>query len=180
MPGDFDDLVYHTHRVRDPVHNFIHFSDAEKKIIDLQVFQRLRNVKQLAFTSYVYPGALHSRFEHSLGVMELATQAVTYLLKKHESEIKNNLKKIDLPVQRAVDCLRLAALLHDVGHLPFSHGAEAMLPKGKKHEDVSIAVIYELRETIDSLYFKGATDLVVQLIQKGPVIRKFNGCHKYG
>lgn len=174
MPGHFDDLLYYTHRVRDPVHNFIHFSEAEKKIINLKVFQRLRNVKQLAFTCYVYPGALHSRFEHSLGVMELATQAVTYLLKKYESEIISNLKKIDLPVQHAVNCLRLAALLHDVGHLPFSHGAEAMLPKGKKHEDVSIAVIDDLRDDIDSLYFKGATGLVVQLIQKAPVIPELN------
>ena len=174
MSADFDDLVYHTHRVRDPVHNFIHFSDVEKKIIDLKIFQRLRNVKQLAFTYYVYPGALHSRFEHSLGVMELATQAITYLFKKYKDEIQNNLKKINLTIQHAVDCLRLAALLHDVGHLPFSHGAEAILPKGKKHEDVSMAAIDELRESIDSLYFEGATYLVMQLIQKDPVIPELN------
>jgi len=86
--------------------------------------------------------------------MELATKAVTYLLKKYESEIISNLRKIDLSVRRAVDCLRLAALLHDVGHLPFSHGAEAMLPKGIKHEHISIAVIDEIRENIDCLYFR--------------------------
>lgn len=174
MIDEFNDLLYHTHRVWDPVHNFIHFSDAEKKVIDLASFQRLRNVKQLAFTYYVYPGALHSRFEHSLGVMELATQAATHLLKKYAGEIKNNLKRIGLSVQIAVDCLRLASLLHDVGHLPFSHAAETMLPKGKKHEDISIAVIGGLKEIIDGLYFEGATDLVGQLIQKGPIIPELN------
>lgn len=56
------------------------------------------------------------------------------------------------------------------GHLPFSHGAEGILPKGKKHEDVSIAIIQSLKGKIDEWYFNGATDVVVQLIQKEPVV----------
>ena len=60
-------------KIRDPVHGFIHFSDREKEIIDSIWFQRLRGIKQLALTCVVYPGAMHTRFEHSLGVMEMAT-----------------------------------------------------------------------------------------------------------
>ncbi len=61
------------HRVRDPIHGFIHFSEEERRIIDSREFQRLRFVGQLALTYYVYPSAMHTRFEHSLGVMEMAT-----------------------------------------------------------------------------------------------------------
>jgi len=168
--ANFDESVYRENRVRDCVHGFIHFSNAEKKIIGLKEFQRLRNIKQLAFTYYVYPGAMHSRFEHSLGVMELATQAVRHLLNRNYRVVETGLKRVGLSVQRMVDCLRLAALLHDVGHLPFSHGAEGVLPQGKKHEDVSIAIISSLKSKIDQWYFEGATDVVVQLIQKEPVV----------
>lgn len=166
----FDESLYHQNRVRDPIHGFIHFSDTEKKIIGLKEFQRLRNIKQLAFTYYVYPGAMHSRFEHSLGVMELATRAVSHLLKNNYALIEARLSRVGLSVQKAVDCLRLVALLHDIGHLPFSHGAEGVLPSGKKHEDVSITVIRSMEDKLDEWYFAGATDLVVQLIQKEPVV----------
>jgi len=162
--------LYDRNRVRDSVHGFIHFSDIEKQIINLPEFQRLRNIKQLAFTYYVYPGAMHSRFEHSLGVMELATRAVLYLLRDNHDHIVESLEKINLSIQQAVDCLRLAALLHDIGHLPFSHGTECVLSNGKKHEDVSIAVILSLKDKLDKWYFSGATDLVIQLIQSDPVI----------
>jgi HD superfamily phosphohydrolase len=56
--------------IRDPVHNFIYFTEAEMKIVNTLVFQRLRYIRQLAFTNFVYPGAEHSRFAHSMGVME--------------------------------------------------------------------------------------------------------------
>src|SRR5208282_3540922 len=62
-------------RVRDPVHGFIHLSDREVRLIECAAFRRLRNIKQLALTYLVYPGAMHTRFEHSLGVMELASKA---------------------------------------------------------------------------------------------------------
>jgi len=67
-------LSDYRHRVRDPVHGFIRFSDQEKHIINSNPFQRLRRIRQLSTTSFVYPGAVHTRFEHSLGVMELATR----------------------------------------------------------------------------------------------------------
>jgi len=173
---DFDESIYHQNRIRDPIHGFIHFSDAEKKVINLKEFQRLRNIKQLAFTYYVYPGAMHSRFEHSLGVMELAKQAFMYLLKDKESSllIKESLKEVNLSIKNVLDGLRLAALLHDVGHLPFSHGAEDILPKGKKHEDISIEIIRSLSDKLDSFYFHGITDFVIQLIQNEPIIPELN------
>lgn len=134
-------------RLRDPIHGFIHLSPAELKLVESPPFRRLRNVKQLALTYLVYPGAMHSRFEHSLGVMELATKAFDALRSRFEVELKQNFTKLDMSVDQARTLLRVTALLHDIGHLPFSHGGEQILPKkadSKKrttHEDVSIAVI---------------------------------------
>lgn len=64
-----------TDKFRDPIHGFIHVREHELEIINSAPFQRLRNIKQLAMTSYVYPGAEHTRFGHSLGVMHLVTKA---------------------------------------------------------------------------------------------------------
>lgn len=69
---NFQDRI--SDRIRDQVHGFIHITEEEREIISWPVFQRLRHIKQLAFTYYVYPGATHTRFEHTLGVMELATR----------------------------------------------------------------------------------------------------------
>lgn len=66
-------------RLRCPVHGFIHYSRNERKIIDHRLFRRLRYIKQLALTDLLYPGATHTRFEHSLGVMHAATQAFDQL-----------------------------------------------------------------------------------------------------
>ena len=83
-----------TQRVRCPVHGFIRYSANERKIIDHPAFQRLRHIRQLAMTYLVYPGAMHSRFEHSLGVMELATQAFDLLALRHENRLKDELKQV--------------------------------------------------------------------------------------
>jgi len=99
--------------VRDPIHGLIEYNDIEEKIINTQIFQRLRGIKQLAHANLVYPGAHHSRFEHSLGVMHLA------------GKVGNRLK---LP-QEQVNNLRLAGLLHDIGHGPFSHVSEQIIEK---------------------------------------------------
>jgi HD superfamily phosphohydrolase len=69
--------------VRDPVHGFIYFNETEMKIVNTPVFQRLRYIRQLAFTHLVYPGAEHSRFAHSMGVMEFATRMFDTLMMKH-------------------------------------------------------------------------------------------------
>jgi len=75
--------------VRDPVHGFIYFNEIEMKIVGTPVFQRLRYIRQLAFTHLVYPGAEHSRFTHSMGVMEFATKMFDILLMKDLAKKKS-------------------------------------------------------------------------------------------
>lgn len=100
-----------TREVRDPVHGFIELEDEEWSLVDTPVFQRLRGIRQLALATLVYPGATHTRFEHSLGVRHVAGRMAQRL-------------ELTDPEQRLV---RRAALLHDVGHGPFSHISEEAL-----------------------------------------------------
>jgi HD superfamily phosphohydrolase len=125
-----------TIRIRDPVYGFIELSDQEREIINSRHFQRLRRIKQLALTDMVYPGASHTRFEHSIGVMQMASDMFDNLAKMEDNrnsglmppEERGRLKKI----------IRMAALLHDIGHAPFSHAGEKIMPKlPKNHPDYS-------------------------------------------
>ncbi len=119
------------YEIRDPIYGFIRFNELEKEIIDQPFFQRLRRIKQLGFTDYIYPSGSHTRFEHSLGVMQYATLMYDRILE--EDSNKRILKEIlgynDSGLDIARQVLRLAALLHDVGHPPFSHACEELLPK---------------------------------------------------
>jgi len=143
--------------IRDPIHGFVKLSPWEQDVLDHRVFQRLRRVRQLALTEMVYPGACHSRFEHSLGVMQVATMMFDQLRPQLEAsdDAQSKFTKDDLDRARVI--VRLAALLHDVGHCPFSHAGEGgVMPrnpeKGKryKHEDYSTALIrHLLRDVID-------------------------------
>jgi HD superfamily phosphohydrolase len=128
--------------IRDPIHGFIHLSDSEKKIIGEEPFQRLRNIRQLGLTYYVYPGATHTRFEHSLGVMHVASRIVRSILSKHDP--RNLARYLGLDgvghlKDRLVKTTRLAALLHDLGHPPFSHSCENLLKKD--HEEYSAEIV---------------------------------------
>jgi HD superfamily phosphohydrolase len=122
--------------ITDPIHKNIKFTHVEKEIIDTDIFQRLRRIRQLAGAHLVYPGALHSRFEHSLGSMFLAGMAGQTLFDK------GYFTDIDLIQQ-----LRLAALLHDVGHGPFSHLFEEILKdsKNSSHENLGERIIFETK-----------------------------------
>lgn len=91
MPGSQNEP---TERVRCPVHGFIRYSRNERKVIDHSVFQRLRNVRQLAMEYLVYPGATHTRFEHSLGVMDMASRVFDMLLRLHRDDIESELKPV--------------------------------------------------------------------------------------
>jgi len=114
----------------DPIHDFIRVYDHELKIIDDPIFQRLRRIRQLSGAHLTYPAAQHTRFEHSLGVMHIASQAGQAL---HEKGI---LKSDDIEI------LRLAGLLHDIGHGPFSHLFEEVLQQKKfSHEDFGKEII---------------------------------------
>ncbi len=126
------------HELRDPIHGFIRFSSHERSLLNARPFQRLRHIHQLALTYLVYPGATHRRFEHSLGVMELATRAFDEIVAEQHivSGVSERLPEIADRGYHSYwrQILRLAALCHDIGHLPFSHAAESLLPDGKKHE----------------------------------------------
>lgn len=121
------------YKILDPIHGFIHFDDVERQVIDSRAFQRLRYLRQLGISYLVYPGATHTRFEHSLGVMELVTRIYDTITQE------SSLSKEELHYWRRI--LRIAALCHDMGHLPFSHTAEKpLLPVGG-HEERTLAVI---------------------------------------
>lgn len=130
------------HEIRDPVHDFIFFTDSERNLINSLPLQRLKYIKQLALTYEVYPGASHSRFEHSLGTMELATQAFETIVRKGSVAFLSRFAWSDLDRLRYLQLLRLGALLHDVGHAPFSHAPEELLPEGYTgHESFTEAFI---------------------------------------
>ena len=165
------------HKIRDPVHNFVHLRDKEMKLVDTPVFQRLRGIRQLAMANLVYPGALHTRFDHSLGVCHVAGMMGSEL----------GILSDD------VDLVRLAALLHDIGHGPFSHVSENSLQrftdteklppgqeKAKIHELVTAQVIlhdpniqeilaFQDREKITTLLADGYGDPVLKSIVSGPL-----------
>jgi deoxynucleoside triphosphate triphosphohydrolase SAMHD1 len=114
------------HLVMDPVHGGIPFFTHEQKVLDHPLCQRLRHIKQNDILHFVFPGATHTRFEHCLGTMHVAGRIFknmirNYLTNRGQLELTED--QIDA-VQYCYGCLRLAALLHDVGHMPFSHQFE--------------------------------------------------------
>lgn len=154
------------HEMRDPIHGFIKLSNKEKRLIDTRVFQRLRRIRQLAMTFLVYPGALHTRFDHSIGVMHIAGRICTKLQELYP-------KKIGI---EDIDRVRLAALLHDVGHGPFSHVSEYLLDayaldqadmghtREKIHEKITVDIIRtdpEIREILS----EDECDFIAGMIQ---------------
>jgi HD superfamily phosphohydrolase len=120
-------------KVYDEIHGYIELDELALRIIDLDVFQRLRRIKQLGVTFYVYPGAVHTRFSHSLGVY--------HIIKKLSERLSREgyISRDDLPL------LEASALLHDVGHLPYSHALETFYTRITnqrfEHEDLSREVV---------------------------------------
>lgn len=150
-------LVTNLHRqyeIRCPIHGFITLNSWEKEIISQPAFQRLRRIRQLAWTDQVYPGAMHTRFEHSLGVMHTATLLYSAIRHASAEVLQNELGYKEEGLNRDLQLVRLAALLHDVGHAPFSHASENLFPVENgtryKHEDYSAAIVRtELRSAIE-------------------------------
>jgi HD superfamily phosphohydrolase len=177
--------------IRCPVHGFIRLTEIERDIVNHSAFQRLRRIKQLGWTDYIYPGASHTRFEHSLGVMHLASRLYEAVVCSSEETLKVGFKYTDAGLARDWQIVRLAALLHDVGHPPFSHAAEKLLPmkeseissfvagSGSKpsveqyaHEDYSVEIIQrKLKDLIEQhpcnrRNHKITTDEITSLISK--------------
>jgi HD superfamily phosphohydrolase len=121
--------------VRDPLYGYLELSDEEKAVLDSPQMQRLRRVRQTSLSSLVYPGSTHSRFTHSLGVMHIAGRMAESMGVGKE-EVKE---------------VRLAGLMHDSGHGPFSHTSEKVAEShGTSHEDLSKQVIDDLENLYSS------------------------------
>lgn len=137
--------------INDPVHGFIRLSsELIYDIVNHPVFQRLRRIKQLGLTDFVYPGALHTRFHHALGAMHLMHKALTSLRSKG-CEISDE----------EYEAALIAILLHDIGHGPFSHALEHSILEGVHHEKLSLLIMEMLNEEFDgrlSLSIKIFTD----------------------
>jgi len=131
-------ILEFTGEITDPIHKYIPITDLEKKLIDTEFFQRLRKIRQLAGAHLVYPSAQHTRFEHSIGAMHLAGLAAESLLNKGYITCKED-----------VESLRIAALLHDIGHGPFSHLFEEVL-REKESNNINHEIIGKriIKETI--------------------------------
>ncbi len=119
--------------IRDPIHGYINITKEERELIDSVFLQRLRRIHQLAGAYLVYPGGVHSRFEHVIGTMHVAGligQSVADSAGLHDDDIQE---------------MRIAALLHDVGHGPFSHLFEEVLAEKSDltHEDLSQRIVSE-------------------------------------
>src|SRR5438093_3587490 len=137
-------MVKALHEIRDPVHTFIRVDTDERMVVNSPPVQRLRHVHQLALTYLVYPGATHRRFEHSLGVVELAGRVFDVVtdpdhIHPQVREVLPDLSGVRREYWRRA--VRMAALCHDLGHLPFSHAAEhELLPEGWDHERLTVAL----------------------------------------
>lgn len=133
----------HTRKIiNDPVFGFLNIPDGVLfTILQHPYMQRLNRIRQLGLSFFVYPGAMHSRFLHSLGAMHLMHEAIASLREKG----------VDITDNEATAAMA-AILLHDVGHGPFSHVFEeaGMLPKGMSHEDISLMMMYEIRDWFSS------------------------------
>lgn len=143
--------------VNDPVYGFITIpGEFLFQIIEHPIFQRLRRIRQLGLTSFVYPGALHTRFHHALGAMHLMMEAIETLRMKG-TEINDEEAEATLA----------AILLHDIGHGPYSHSLEHCIVTGISHEEISLLIMSHLNKE-----FKGKLDLAIRIFS-GDYHKKF-------
>jgi len=142
--------------IRDPLWNNIRVDPVAMRLVDTREFQRLRYVRQLGLAHLVYPGATHSRFEHALGTYHLASRTLSLLAERGELErIGGDERQI----------IRVAALLHDIGHYPFSHALEEI--GAINHEDVAGPLLTggELGEALRAELGADAPDRVHALVR---------------
>jgi HD superfamily phosphohydrolase len=134
--------------INDPVHGFIQIPQGLIfSLIEHPYFQRLRRIRQLGLTDFVYPGALHTRFHHALGVMHLMGVALDTLESKNFTISKEERQ-----------AAQIAALLHDIGHSPLSHALESTILQNIHHEKMSLLLMKKLNE-----HFEGKLDLAIKI-----------------
>ncbi len=143
--------------INDPLYGFITIEDELIfELVQHPIFQRLRRIRQLGLAETVYPGAIHSRFQHALGAMHLMRRTLDLL----------KVKGIDISRQESV-AAQIAILLHDIGHGPFSHTLEETLLHQVKHESISYQLMRKLNAD-----FHGELDLALRMFRNG-YARKF-------
>ena len=143
--------------INDPVHGFITIPGGLiQDVVDHSYFQRLRRIKQLGLTDLVYPGANHTRFHHALGAMHLMGLALDTL--KEKGNIISEAEE---------EAAKLAILLHDIGHGPFSHALENSILQSVPHENISLAFMERL-----NFLFGGKLEMAIQIF-KGEYHRPF-------
>lgn len=132
--------------IRDPIHGFIRADELEAALLNSRPMQRLRFIHQLGLTFLVFPGAEHSRFAHALGTMHLAGRVYDALASKSGGLLPIH------PGSSERRLVRVAALLHDIGHAPFSHTAEDLFAGGIDHEDMTRRLLGspEMRQIFDA------------------------------
>ncbi len=136
--------------VNDPVYGLINMpSEIIYDIIEHKYFQRLRRIKQLGLTDYVYPGAVHTRFQHTLGAVHLISSAITVLRTKGTSI-----------TEEEEEAVSLAILLHDIGHGPYSHTLEQIIVEKYNHEELSLQFMEALNEE-----YSGKLDLAIKIFK---------------
>jgi uncharacterized protein len=134
--------------INDPVHGFVIIpTDFIFDLLEHPFLQRLRRIKQLGLTSFVYPGAMHTRFQHALGAVHLMQQA-----------IENIRQKGSLISDEEAEAACAAILLHDIGHGPFSHALEQSIIEGLAHEDLSVMLMNKLNEE-----FGGKLEMAIRI-----------------
>jgi HD superfamily phosphohydrolase len=136
--------------INDPVHGFIKLpTDFIYDLLEHPYIQRLRRIKQLGLTSFVYPGATHSRFQHALGAMHLMNQAI------------ENIRQKGLIISdEEAEAASAAILLHDIGHGPFSHALEQSIIPDVSHEHLSVLLMHQL-----NLEFNGKLELALKIFK---------------
>jgi HD superfamily phosphohydrolase len=134
--------------INDPVYGFITIDDELIfQIIAHPYYQRLRRIHQMAMAHLVYPGAVHTRLHHSLGAYHLMCNAISELISKGADITKDE-----------EQAAKIAILLHDIGHGPFSHALENVLIEGMHHEEISLLLMKELNKQ-----FSGRLQLAIEI-----------------
>lgn len=137
----------HTLNISDPVYGFISLSGLLPEIVSHPLFQRLKRIKQLGLSGNVYPGAQHTRFQHSLGAFYLMQEALRTLTTKGEFLFDSE-----------IEAAEAAILMHDIGHGPFSHVLENVLVSGISHEEISLMMMQAINEDM-----KGQLNLAIKI-----------------
>lgn len=167
--------------INDAIHKTITLSSDEAKVVDHPYMQRLRFIRQLGFVSFVYPSATHDRFSHALGTLHVASLFCDQLLMNEEYSALARILSADEKIfLRRI--IRLAGLLHDVGHAPFSHTAESVMPevgelaiprswihhpsqmRTARHEDYSVLLIAGMSEGSGEVISKDEAEIAASLV----------------